>query len=761
MANKQQLTRAEQRKRILRKRRRTKILLTVFFTFLVLIVAGIIVFFASGVGGKVIDLYKNAKKVVAESTVDTFKASQTSMVYDVNGELISSVSGEKDVQYLELDEIPDAVKDAFISVEDKNFYSHKGFDVKAILRAAQSIVKNSAITQGGSTITQQLSRNIFLSFEVSWQRKVAEIFISVELEKKYTKDQILEFYINNIYYANGYYGIEAAAQGYFSKSAAELDLSQLVFLCSIPNNPTLYDPIDNPDNTVKRRDRMLKAMLDENCITQEEYDSAVAEQIVLSPAEEENNNYVETYVFYCATRALMKHSGFQFQYEFDSDKEKEAYDDEYQEMYVSCQKTLYTGGYRIYTSIDMEKQALLQSSVDEALSEFTEVSEENIYTLQGAATCIDNATGNVVAIVGGRSQDVTGYTLNRAYQSYRQPGSAIKPLVVYTPSFENGYTPDTEVNDHQFEGGPSNADDSYAGYMTLRSAVAYSKNTVAWQILEDLTPSVGLSYLKAMHFSKIVEDDNTLSTALGGLTNGASTVEMASGFATLENDGLFREPTCIIKILDSEGGLVLSNDNAETEIYETNAARMMTNVLESAMEYGTGRRISLEDMPCAGKTGTTNSNKDGWFCGYTHYYTTAVWVGYDIPREMKGLEGATYPGRIWKAFMEEVHQDLEPVEFEMYEENNSEPKAEEIVYTEPPEPEESEAPTTAPSEEPSETPQASQTPVPEVTSAPEPVVTEAPAAEPAPTEAPVVTEAPVENSTEEIWDPPLPDDFEG
>ena len=306
---------------------------------------------------------------------------------------------------------------------------------------------------------------------------------------------------------------------------------------------------------------------------------------------------------------------------------------------------------------------MLQQSVDSGLAGFTEVSDEGIYTLQGAAVCIDNSTGMVKAIVGGRTQDVTGYTLNRAYQSFRQPGSSIKPVLVYTPALERGYTADSIVLDVPIEDGPSNSDGSYLGAITLRRAVELSRNTVAWALLDELTPEVGISYLKAMNFSRLDENDVRLAAALGGFTNGVSPLEMAKAYATLENDGNYRNPSCIMKITDADGNVIYQADQTELEVYKTNAARQMTDILETVMTDGTAKGLKLSDMACAGKTGTTNDNKDGWFVGYTPYYTTSVWVGYDTPRTLTGLTGASYPGQIWQTFMLKIHEGLEPISF--------------------------------------------------------------------------------------------------
>lgn len=619
---------------------------------LVLVLTAAAYYFYGGYGKQVEELKQEAVRLVRQSDVDTFKANQTSIVYASDGSVISTLKGEKDSYYVSIEEMPVDAVTAIVSIEDKKFFRHHGIDYRALLRAVKAMVQNGEVKQGGSTITMQLARNIFLSQEKTWQRKVEEMYIATELENKYSKDQILEFYLNNIYFGNGYYGIQSAARGYFDRDVESLSLSQIAFLCAIPNNPTLYDPVTNKDNTVSRRDRILKNMLDDGKISQMDYAQAVAEQITLNrPQALAKNDYVETYTYYCATRALM---------------EQQAYEDTYSALYSECQKKLYTGGYRIYTSIDLSMQDGLQQSVNDTLSGYTGVNDEGVYELQASAVCIDNDNGYVRAIVGGRSQEFPGYTLNRAYQSFRQPGSAIKPLTVYTPSFEQNYTPDSIVTDEPIEDGPRNANGTYLGEITVRTAVEKSVNTIAWKLYDQLTPDKGLSYLKAMNFSRISPSDYRLATALGGFTNGVSALEMASGFATIENDGYYRTPTCIVKIEDGNGTVLYDSGQNPVLIYKKNAARMMTDVLKGVITNGTGKGLDLGDMPCAGKTGTTNDQKDGWFVGYTRYYTTSVWVGYDMPKKLQGLMGNTYPGKIWQSFMSKAHEGLEPLEFLPY-----------------------------------------------------------------------------------------------
>lgn len=631
---------------------------------MLLVVAAVAYYYAGGYAAKVSAMKTEAVSMVSHSSKDTFRKSQTSIAYDINGKTLSVLKGEKDVYYIEYEDIPIYVKQAIISTEDKRFYKHNGIDYRGIMRAAVAMIQDGEVTQGGSTITQQLARTVFLSNERTWERKIEEMYIAVELEKKYSKEEILEFYLNNVYFANGYYGIEAAAQGYFGTDVSHLSLSQMIYLCAIPNNPTLYNPLTHADKTQARRDRILKSMLEDQVISESSYQTAVAEQIKTTEPEEIKNNYAETYTYYCATRALMELEGFEFQTVFSDDEEKTAYDREYQSLYDACNKKLFTGGYRIYTSLDLDAQSQLQASVDEVLAGFGEKSDEGIYELQGAAVCIDNTTGMVRAIIGGRSQDdVEGYTLNRAFQSFRQPGSAIKPLIVYTPALERGYTPDTTVVDEPIADGPVNGDGTYFGAMSLRQAVARSKNTIAWKIFEELTPEVGISYLEAMGFSNLDANDKRLPASIGGFTNGVSPLEMAKGYATIKNDGGYRNPTCIMKITDADGEVIYQADQTASVIYKENACRQMTDMLQTVITSGTGRGYSLGMMPCAGKTGTTNDNKDGWFVGYTPYYTTSVWVGYDIPKEVPGLGGGTYPGKIWHSFMSWLHEGLEPVDF--------------------------------------------------------------------------------------------------
>lgn len=640
------------------------ILGNLFLILVFVILAGGVVF----VGRPVYKMYRQAVKIVDESDKNSFKAYQTSIVYDVNGDEIKKLKGEKDVHYVEYDDISDAAKLATISIEDKNFTKHHGVDVVGLARSVVALIVNRGhITMGGSTITQQLAKNMYLSFQQTYSRKVQEIFLAYCLEQKYSKEEILEFYLNNVYFANGYYGIEAASEAYFNKSNKELTISQTAFLCAIPNSPTRYDPYVNPDATLTRRDRILKNMYEDGYISKEQYENSLAEEITVLPKKEMNSNdYAETYILKCATEALMEEQGFEFRTKFSTEEEKTSYQERYNELYQKCKQSLYISGYRIYTSIDMTMQEQLQESISRNLGgTFTAKTDDGIFEVQGAGVCIDNKTGRVSAIVGGREEDQEGYGLNRAYQANRQPGSAIKPLVVYAPAFEEGYTPDSIVDDSRMTGTDkvNNAGYVYMGRVSLRKAVQKSSNVATYRLYQELGPEDCLEYLEKMNFAGLDEKDYEYdTTCIGGFTNGTTPVEMAAGYATLANDGIYRTPTCIIKITDSNGKEIVKEKTKEKSIYSSNAARTMTDVLETCVTaYGataTGCKLDL-DIPVACKTGTTSNYVDGWLCGYSPYYTTAIWVGMDVYKSVDNLKGNTYPAYIWKDFMDALHENVE------------------------------------------------------------------------------------------------------
>jgi membrane peptidoglycan carboxypeptidase len=356
----------------------------------------------------------------------------------------------------------------------------------------------------------------------------------------------------------------------------------------------------------------------------------------------------------------MKLDGFEFKYEFDSNEEYETYNDEYDEAYQQAKHKLYTGGYKVTTTMNLDAQRNLQKILDDQLS-FSDatIAESGIYELQGALTVVDNQTGKVVAMIGGRSQDEISqtYSLNRAYQGYAQPGSSIKPLVVYTPALNEGYTAEsqlTEIDVSEAKDSTSEKISKMTGtHYNLRDAVENSRNGCAYWLFNIVTPRVGLSYITEMNFSKIVPDDYNLSAALGGLTKGVTTVEMANAYSTLANHGTYTQTDCIASILDANGQEIYEDPQSKS-VYSAEAADRMTDVLRGVLTKGTADNsnwYSYTDTEAAGKTGTTNNYVAGWFCGYTPYYSIAVWVGCDQWKTVKGLSGNTYPLSIWKEAM--------------------------------------------------------------------------------------------------------------
>lgn len=610
---------------------------------------------------------EQVKDVVANSTPEDFRLQEASFIYDTNGDVIAKLTGDEDSTYLSYDQIPEDAVNAFIAIEDRTFWENSGIDLKGIVRVGLNYFRTDGEeVHGASTITQQLARNRFLTREVSIERKAKEMLIALDLTKKYTKEQIMEFYVNDISFANTYYGLQAAARGYFGKDAKDLTLSQTAYLCAIPNSPTYYNPYKHPENAIKRRDKILTDMKNMGFITESQCEAAMEEQITVQRSVNELRNYETTYAIDCAIRYLMKLSGFEFKYGFQVKQEYLDYEEKYEEAYSRARDELYTGGYNIYTSLDPEKQRILQESVDAVLTFDDSTASNGIYALQGAATVIDNLSNRVVAIVGGRSQDTDTYTLNRAFQSFRQPGSTIKPLIVYAPALENGYMSTSMVRNIKVDDAKKkDADVSKlpGDTMTLRSALENSKNGVAWWLYNEITPAVGMAYLTQMRFDNIVPDDYYQAQSLGGFTYGATTEEMAGAYASFVNGGEYREPTCLVQLVNNKGEDVFE-DYPGIQVYQENTAYVMLDIMKGVISRGTARAIGWRgDIEAAGKTGTTNSSKDGWFCGVTPYYSMSVWVGYDQPKMLSNLWGATYPASIWKQAMEQFVTGLEPASF--------------------------------------------------------------------------------------------------
>ncbi len=599
---------------------------------------------------------------VNESVREDFIPSNVSYIYDKDGNEIAKLSMSEKNVYLKFRDLPKDAVNAFVAVEDRAFWENRGYDLKGIFRAIWEAVRSKGDTlNGASTITQQLARKIYLSNEISLERKIKEIMAAAELTKQYTKAEIMEFYVNNCCFANNIYGIEAAAQIYFGKSAKDLTLSQTAYLCAIPNRPAYYDPFKSKKRAIKRRNKILQDMHECGYINDQELSQAKGEKIKIRAKEESLggrvNNYQTTYATDCAVRYLMGQRGFLFRYHFNTHEEYKEYLEGYQECYADIKEELYVKGYKIHTSLDSQAQDALQSIVDNSLNMDISVGDSGMYDFQGALTAIDNSTGKVAAIIGGRSQEgfLDRYTLNRAYQSYRQPGSSVKPLIVYLPALMKGYSADSTLKNIDVSAAKkSKAVSALGGYgVSLRQAVEQSKNGCAYWLSNEIGVPYGLSFLKEMKFDRIVPEDETLSSALGGLTYGVTTEQMAGAYAAIVNQGKYREPTCIQSISDIDGNS-LYEDAQEKAVYDRSAASEMIDILKGVLLRGTAASMKwglTSGVEAAGKTGTTNDSKDGWFCGFTPYYTISVWVGYDAPKRLGSLYGSTYPAAIWKDAM--------------------------------------------------------------------------------------------------------------
>lgn len=608
-------------------------------------------------------------KLAGSNLKDLTKRADT-VVFDTDGQQLGTINAGHFV-YDKIEDISPNLQNAYIAQEDRNFKTHHGVDYKATLRAVFQLVKNRGrITQGGSTITQQVVKNTYLSQEKTFTRKIVEIMLAQELEKMYSKADIMEIYCNTNFYGNNCYGVEAASQYYFEKPAKDLTVEEAAMLAGISNAPSRYEPVRHPDLALKKRNQVLKSMETVGYITEAEYEEAIGKPLQISQNVQKgtDEDYMNSYALYAATIRMMEVNKFPFTYHFETQADKEAYQDQYEEQYNFYNRELRAGGYKIYTSLDPKIQNILQETLDKGLSKFQEVQENGKLSMQGAGVIIDNKTGYVVATVGGRG---TEDKYNRAYLSYRQPGSAIKPLLDYAPALDFGeYNAASVIDDHKFEDGPSNSGDHYYGAVTMREAANRSLNTVAWQILDSIGIQNGLDYLEKMHFSGIsVKDNDALAVSIGGFTNGLRVVDMAKGYSTLANGGVYSNKTCIIKIESDKDGVVADEKTIQnTQVFREDTAFIMTDILKGTMntEYGTGRGLQLKNkMPAAGKTGTSNGSKDTWFCGYTKYYSAAIWVGHDMPVEMPGIYGATYAGKIWKNTMDILHEDLEPEDWEV------------------------------------------------------------------------------------------------
>lgn len=607
-------------------------------------------------------------EIAAGVTKDDFIERTSTIIYDVNGNVMKELK-ETEYAYPNFEEINPLFSEGIVAVEDERFYIHHGVDLYGTIRGITSTLKGNG-TQGGSTITQQLVRNTILDTnEVSVKRKLKEQVVAQEIEKKFTKQEIIQYYLNNVYFGHGNYGIEPASNYYFGKEQSELTAGEVAVIIGITNNPSLFDPIKNPDNALAKRDRVLGKMLENGAITQDVYNTEIAKPITLSVTPRTIDNSVHgndalTYALYKSTEELMESEGFIFQYLFETTEEQDAYNKLYNSEFERVRENIIRGGYTINTSINQDIQNRLEQTVNKEMADYTKKTENGLYKTQVAVTTIDNKTGEVLAIVGGRGQNEDYF--NRAYQAVRQPGSAAKPIVSYANAFELGYTPQSKVVDSAVQGGPKNWYSGYKGSVTIRYALEQSINTVAYKLASEVGSDVFLEKLALMQFSHLSPNDANPIIGIGGFTNGTTSVEMASAYSTFTRNGNFIEPTNVRSIKNSITGEVLvTNDYNEVNIYREDAAYFTVDSLKSVMSDGTGKKAMPNNYPYVfGKTGTTNNSKDSYFAGGTPYYTTSVWVGYDTPATLSTGE-LNIPKAIFKEWNEILHSGKEKIDFTM------------------------------------------------------------------------------------------------
>lgn len=549
----------------------------------------------------------------------------SSQVFDSQGKLITTLHSDQNRLPIDINKVPKNLQNAFIAAEDNRFYDHIGVDPIGILRAVVTNLTNRGIAQGGSTITQQLAKNAFLSQDQTLKRKIQEAILALELERKYSKKEILEMYMNQIYFGRGAYGIQTAAHTYFGKDVGDLTLAECAMIAGLPKSPNYYSSSVN--EATARKNVVVGQMEKYGYITPSQAEEAKKSSLDIKQKSTSNTPDETAYFIDYVTQEIAQKYG----------------DD-----------ALYKDGLKIYTTLDTDKQHAAVQAMRHLPETHTD--DQGLTQPQGAIISIDPKTGHILAMVGGRGQD----SFNRASMAVRQPGSAFKPFV-YMTAMEHDMTPDTIMEDKKVEYGgwsPHNADNSYQGRMPLWKALALSVNTVAVQLADKVGPSNVIANAKKLGITTLVEDgspndDNLASAALGGLTKGVTPLEMAAAYGAFANKGVYIKPTAIVKILDRNGNVLEDNssDVQKTQVMSEKTAYEMTSMLEGVIARGTGTAASI-GRPAAGKTGTTDDNHDAWFIGYTPDIVTAVWVGDDTGSQSLGeIYGGTVPAQIWHDYM--------------------------------------------------------------------------------------------------------------
>ena len=663
--------------------------------------------------------------------IDATPTGYLSTVLDNHGnETATLVASGSNRVYVTIDEIPLDLQHAFVAIEDARFYEHNGIDITGIVRAGITGITSGRFSQGASTITQQLLKNnVFTdwtsesSFADKMERKIQEQYLAIQLEKVEDKDWILENYLNTINLGQNTLGVQAASQRYFNKDVSELTLSECAVIAGITQNPSRYNPVSNPDANAERRTKVLNNMLDQGYIDQAAYDTAMADnvydriQIVDSETASDNiNSYfvdalteqviddlmeVKGYTETQAYKALYEGGLTIYSTQDPSiqqicDEEVNNADNYGSETKYSCSYRLTIqkadGTYQNYSeqtmlsyyqsknskyNIDFDSKEAVDAAIEQYKADIMEDGDtivpngESItYTMQPQAsmTVIDQSTGEVKAIVGGRGDKTANKTLNRATDTKRQPGSTFKILSAYAPALDIGGMTLASVQDdapYTYSNAAhtpvNNYDKSYRGFTTIREGITYSINIVAVKTLTDIGVDIGYEYLQNFGFSTLCDSDRTQALALGGITNGVTNLELTAAYATIANGGTYTKPRFYTKILDHDGNVLIDNTPQTHTVLKETTAWLLTNAMEDVLTNGTGRPAHFNGMPQAGKSGTTSSDRDALFAGYTPYYTCVVWGGYDDNAE---LSYTTYPKTLWKSVMGRIHENLDYKDFD-------------------------------------------------------------------------------------------------
>lgn len=638
---------------------------------LVLVLLLCAIFAVGGFGAGMLLGYVSTTKPLTIADLTQTEEVQTSFVYDSKGNEIAKLTGSDNVDriYIPFSDVKDTyIDEAIISIEDERFYSHQGIDVRRIGSAVLSALANGGTaTYGGSTITQQTVKLISGQDQHSTSRKVQEWFSAMSLEQDLSKDEIMELYINLAPMGNNYIGIQAAAQNYFGKDASQLSLAECAFLAGLPKSPSYYNPMRESGrrNALRRMRIVLSKMYELGHITEEEYNAALNTELVFRTREARSSNDINSYFAEYAIQEVIGDLA-------DS-----------RNISPSLAATIvYNRGYHIYTTLDPDIQAVL----DEAFMnrDLFQTDPSILVNLpekpQAGMVVMDVRTGAIVAMQGGYGRKTVNLGLNRAVSAYRSPGSSIKPLLDYAPALDlQLIAPATHFTDAESHFDPQNpdrvwplnADRSYAGAMTVREAIAESKNTIAVMVWNEVGGETALWYLAREGIDRM-EEGAYPAQAIGAFTTGVTPLEMCGAYNTLASGGIYTQPYAYSEVLDSDGNTVLTSDPLSYRVFSPETAFLISDMLQGVITGGTASgHASIitndagEYIATAGKTGTTDDNLDKWFCGYTPYYCASVWYGYDNRLRQTTIASGDRSNaiRIWYYVMSRIHGSCETASF--------------------------------------------------------------------------------------------------